>query len=122
MPKSRSIRKRRSLAQIAAIMGKFEGCNLSSAEIARRVGVSVPTVYQWKRRLEFDGNTADQAHRGSMVRVVAANWPPVAPAPAPVASGSISLVLGSGLLCRVDPGFDEQTLLRVVKLLPPTDG
>lgn len=40
MPTRRSVRKRRSLAQIAGIMGKFEGSELSMADMARRAGDS----------------------------------------------------------------------------------
>jgi hypothetical protein len=98
-------------------MDEFKGSDVPVAEIARQVGVSVPTIYQWKQRLGENGKLAGSAMNGSMVRVIATSWPPTDVGSLPGAHGAISLVLASGLLCQVEPDFDEQTLLRVVNLL-----
>jgi len=103
-------------------MEEFNGANLPVTEIARRVGVSAPTIYQWKRRLGLEGATIAHEESGPMVRVIAANWPTAPVAALPSAHGSISLVFATGLVCRVEPDFDEQTLLRLVNLLADTHG
>jgi transposase-like protein len=101
-------------------MEEFNGANLPVAEIARRVGVSVPTIYQWKRRLGLEGTRSAHEESGQMVRVIAANWPTATVKALPGAPGTVSLVFASGLVCRVEPDFDERTLLRLVNLLAAT--
>lgn len=103
-------------------MEEFNGANLPATEIARRVGVSVPTIYQWKRRLGVETTTTTREESGPMVRVIATNWPTATVAALPGAQGTISLVFASGLVCRVEPDFDERTLLRLVNLLTATHG
>ena len=125
MPKSRfTPLKRRNLHEIASLLDEFDSSKMSVAEFAELVGVSVATVYQWKRRLrESPGFQAANAPSSqSMVRVIATAEPATAFAPPPKRDSGVSFVLASGLICRVEQGFHEETLMRLVQLLAPDGG
>ena len=85
---------------------------MSVAQFAIEVGVSVAPVYEWQRRVRQQTQvTPAQA----MVRVI-----PTAPsvsAAAPCNGSGVSVVLSNGLVCQVEAGFDDETLIRLVKLL-----
>jgi DNA-binding transcriptional regulator YiaG len=115
MPKSRtSHRKRRSLEEIRVLMDRLDGSGMPVAQFATRIGVSVPTVYQWRHRLREAG--AEGAP--TMVRIVPlAGLASVSPVSAATHDGGIAIILPGGLVCRVDPGFHGETLLRLVEIL-----
>lgn len=120
MPKNRSApRKRRSLHEIATLMEEFRASKMSVAQFARRIGVSVPSVYQWKRRLreELAPQRSGAPSFASMVRIIP-TADPAAPFPGEgKRDAGVSLVFCSGLVCRVESDFHEQTLLRLLQLL-----
>lgn len=95
------------------------GSGLPVSAFCRREGFSPNSFYRWRRLLgEGDG------------AIGAANHPPVPPpknvfvpvsvaghGAARVSDASIELILPSGVLLRVRPGFDSATLVRLVGLL-----
>lgn len=120
MPKIRlSRRKRRSLHEVSILMDEFHSSGMTAAQFARRMGVSVATVYQWRRRVreKASAQTAGASSFPSMVRIIPTADEAEALPGEPKPDSGVSVVLPSGLLCRVEPGFHEPTLLRVVQLL-----
>lgn len=81
---------------------------LSVAQYAAKIGVSVPTLYQWRRRLgpmRSDGRTA------KLIEVTAAR-------PTSSANESLLLRIGDGGRSVVVPrGFDANDLRRLVEVL-----
>jgi len=100
--------------QVVAMVDEFHRSGLSVAAFTARTGVSVPTVYHWKRLVgERRGFPAAGAPVPSARgRVVAA----ASPAPT-VGDAGVSIVLPGGLACRVEPGFHEGA--RGVRVLLP---
>jgi len=100
-------------------MDEFRQSGMPVAAFARRIGVSAPTVYNWKRRLEQRPVCADSPLPvpQSMVRIISSGGTAAAiPAPS-AADAGISIILPGGLACRIEPHFDEQTLKRLLHLL-----
>ena len=100
-------------------MDEFQQSGMSVAAFARRIGVSAPTVYNWKRRLEQRRVCADSPSPvpQSMVRIIPSRGTAAAfPVPTTGDAG-ISIILPGGLACRIEPHFDEQTLRRLLDLL-----
>jgi transposase len=95
------------------------GSGLSVSAFCLREGFSPNSFYRWRRLLaEGDGSNG------------ARNHPPAPPpeevfvpvsvighGPAGFSDASLELVLPSGVLLRVRPGFDSATLIRLVDLL-----
>lgn len=95
-------------------MDEFQQSGMSVAAFARRIGVSAPTVYNWKRQVCADSPSPVPQ---SMVRVIPSRGTTAAfPAPTTGDAG-ISIILPGGLACRIEPHFDEQTLRRLLDLL-----
>jgi Mn-dependent DtxR family transcriptional regulator len=116
--KSRS-RKRRDFGEIVTLMDEFRQSGLSVAAFARRIGVSAPTVYNWKRQLAQRQHCTDSPPPvpQSMVRVIPSGAPAAA-LPVPItADAGISIILPGGLACRIEPHFDGETLRRLLRLL-----
>ena len=51
MPRSRNRRKRRSEAEWAEILRRFESSGLASRSFCRREGVALSSFQRWRRRL-----------------------------------------------------------------------
>jgi transposase-like protein len=94
-------------------MDEFHRSGVSVATFAAKIGVSAPTIYSWKRRLELrqDSDLSGAPLPPSMVRVIATG------APAARVDAGISIISSCGLSCRVERDFDEETLYRVLQLL-----
>ena len=95
------------------------GSGLSVSAFCRREGISPNSFYRWRRLLA--------GHDGA---IGATNHPPAPPpknvfvpvsvvghGPAGFSDASIELILPSGVLLRVRPGFDSATLIRLIDLL-----
>lgn len=103
-------RTRRSLAEIATLIKRLEHSHGTVAEFAAEIGVAIPTIYSWKRRLQGAPSQRREPNEATMVRVIAR---PEAPRP----NSKIDIELPSGLTCSVSPDFDEATLLRLIAIL-----
>jgi len=114
MPKSNSKPRRRSLEEIATLIARLENSNCTVAEFAAEIGVAVPTIYNWKRRLHSESGERTGQSGPSMVRVIAQ---PEFSSPSATPSSKIDIHLPNGVTCSVCPGFDEQTLLRLIDIL-----
>jgi hypothetical protein len=82
-------------------LARFAGSGLRPAEFCAAEGVSLPSFYSWKRRLN--------AERGSPVAEQPADAPPgprLLPVRLPSASPAVELVLPGGAVLRVGPGCD----------------
>lgn len=80
---------------------------LSVHKFCERDGLSETSFYMWRRELAQRDRAALQAPSPTFVPVDVV----------PHASAAIEIVLPDGVLVRVRPGFDRQTLGQVVALL-----
>lgn len=108
----------------AAIIAEHTLSDLSVARFCRRRGVSTAAFYRWRRAL--------QAGRPSQRRRRSAAGPPVfieavvsdaerASPPGASAPAAPIVEIGSGRRIVVPPGFDEETLARLVHALERLD-
>jgi transposase len=89
------------------IIGRWRRSGLSVRAFCRRENIKEPQFYWWRRKLE----QADQQKTAFLpVHVVADE------APDPAARG-VEVVLANGRCLRVRPGFDADTLVKLVDLL-----
>ena len=82
---------------------------LSVADYAARIGVSVPTLYQWRRRLESPA--CGSQDRAKLVEVTIARQTPTS------ATADMIVRLGGNRRIEVPPGFDSNDLRRLITLL-----
>ena len=84
---------------------------LSMAEFADEIGVSVATLYQWKRRLSPDDHAEFETPRSlGLVEVSLPGRPQTE-------SGPVVVRLSSGRYLEVPRRFDDDDLIRLVQLL-----
>ena len=109
-------RKRRSLQQIKTLLGELEATDLSAASLARSEGVSVGAVYQWNRKVR------ESLEVGEPIEMILTE--PVLNHPRSVATNrsGLTLALGNGIDCKIDPGFHAETLLRVIETINRATG
>jgi hypothetical protein len=104
------------------LIAQWRLSGLTQAEFCTRRGLSLPTfryhLYKPSRRLEAPGPPPETATNGIPLFL------PVVCPPAPQCGGllappasSIEVILSDGLRIAVTPGFDPQTLRRVVDAL-----
>ena len=95
------------------------GSGLSVSAFCRREGFSPNSFYRWRRLLaEGDGANGAAKHLSDPPREnVFVPVSVVGQAPAGFSDASIEMVLPSGVLLRVRPGFDSATLIRLVAIL-----
>ncbi len=96
------------------IVSRWRRSGMSAADFAPSVGVSVPTLYLWRRRTVAGGE------RGAMQPTFVEIAPRSEPS-APSGSG-LELLLPRGLVLRIGPGFDAESLRRLVDCLAPGRG
>lgn len=91
--------------------GHVEACSASGGGIAaycRERGLSEANFYYWRKRLGQAGGAASRREPApSFVEVSMASQP----------AAAIELALAGGRRIQVHPGFDAQTLLRLVSAL-----
>jgi transposase len=93
-----------------AMLRRWHSSGLSVRAFCEEHGLAVPSFYAWRRTL---------AQRDSAVSFVPVQVLPE-PEPRTTAAGppsSLELVLGTGRVLRVAPGFDGPTLRRLLALL-----
>ena len=95
------------------------GSGLSVSAFCRREDFSPNSFYRWRRILaEGDGSTGSRRRPSEPApEDVFAPVSVVGQAPTEASETSIELVLRSGRLIRVGPGFDSETLVRLVDIL-----
>lgn len=92
---------------------------LPVSAFCRREGFSANSFYRW-RRILADGDVATGAENQpieSPPRDVFVPVSIVGHGPARFSDSPIELILQSGVLLRVRPGFDAETLVRLIGLL-----
>ena len=89
------------------VLGRWRRSGLSVRAFCQAEGVSAPSFYWWRRKLDrVDHKTP--AFLPVNVVTEAIKEP---------ATGGIEIVLANGRCLRVGPGFDPDTLVKVVDLL-----
>ncbi|WP_374682300.1 helix-turn-helix domain-containing protein [Accumulibacter sp.] len=86
---------------------------LSVAEFAGRIGVSVPTLYSWRRRLEASPPRESSAR---LVELTMTRTPAMMP-DAPSASAMVVRLCSGRRSIDVPAGFDDAELRRLVAAL-----
>jgi hypothetical protein len=82
-------------------LARFADSGLRPAEFCAAEGVSLPSFYSWKRRLNAEG--------GSPAQEQIADAPPgprLLPVRLPTTAAAVELVLPGGAVLRVGPGCD----------------
>jgi hypothetical protein len=93
------------------LLGQWRHSGLSVRDFCAEQQVSEPSFYGWRRTIaERDA----EATRFVPVHVIPDEQPPTTGAGS---GGGLELVLGSGRLLRVGPGFDAATLQRLLVVL-----
>jgi hypothetical protein len=95
-----------------ALLEEAEAQGFTIAEAADAIGVSVATLYSWRRRLE-SGEVQGQLEGAGLVRVKLreddqrSDW----------ASSHLVIHVGGGRSIEVPPGFEAGELTRLVRVL-----
>ena len=89
------------------LLARWQRSGLSVRAFCREEGLSEPSFYLWRRKL-------DQAHN---IKPTFIPVHVVTDEDRQAASGSIEIVLANGRSLRVGPGFDSPTLVKLVDLL-----
>jgi len=103
--------KRRSQREWARIIGTWERSGLSQAEFCGRRKLSLETFGWWRWRLGKETPRVVEDRAPAFVEVAVAG-PPAVPASRPVV-----IELPGAVVVRIEQGFDEDTLRRVVAVL-----
>ena len=90
------------IAEIQNHLALLDTGDWTVAELAAEIGVSAPTLYQWRRRF---GPTIDHDDGADLVEVDVARH-----------CSAIEIVIGS-VTVRVPPAFDEAHLRSVLKIV-----
>jgi len=103
--------RRHTRTEIDAILDERDREGLTYDELAERTGVAKSTLSWWSWRRRREGGERKGGRR-------TAHFAEVVTTPERVRDGKgIELTTASGLELRVPPGFDEETLARVLGLL-----
>ena len=97
-------------------LARFPASGLRPAEFCAAEGVSLPSFYSWKRRLNAEGRPADtQATDGP------ASGPRLLPVRIGATPAPVELVLPGGTVLRIPPGSDLAFVRALVEALgaPP---
>jgi hypothetical protein len=103
------------------LIAQWRLSGLTQAEFCARRGISLPTfryhLYQPSRRSGSNHSLAGTTSAATPLFLPVVCSPEPQPSPVPPAVSPIEVVLGDGLRVAVAPGFDPQTLRRVVDAL-----
>jgi transcriptional regulator with XRE-family HTH domain len=103
--------RRHTRAEIDAILDQRDRKGLTYEELAERTGVAKSTLSWWSWRRRREGGEREGGRRLPRFAEVVTTPEP------PRAGRGIELTTAAGLELRVPPGFDEETLARVLALL-----
>jgi transposase len=93
-------RRRWSAADASAVLKEVAASGLSLREFAAQANLSAQRLYRWRRQLESSPAA-----------------PPLFVEVRPTGTGGVEVVLRSGHVLRIGPGFDEETVVRLVRAL-----
>lgn len=118
MAASRGIRRRRPAREWRALVAEWVTSGEAAADFSTRKGVTAHNFARWRRR--FGVRTASPP--GSKSTAISARPPAFsevhAPTPSPRAAGDrVEVILRGGRRVRVWPGFDADTVARLVAVL-----
>jgi transposase len=82
-------------------LARFSHSGLRPAEFCAAEGVSLPSFYSWKRRLNAEARSPDTGHNADPQP-----GPRLLPVRLASAAAAVELVLPSGAVLRVPPGSD----------------
>jgi transposase len=82
-------------------LARFSTSGLRPAEFCAAEGVSLPSFYSWKRRLNTEGHASDTEPHSAF-----RPGPRLLPVRLAPAAAAVELVLPSGAILRVPPGCD----------------
>jgi len=115
-PAKQTERRRRSPAEVAAVVAAFEQSGLSRTEYCRQHGLSLSTLNRYRQG-------ASEARR-IPPRLVSQALPAASLIPVEVVDGTpksprmgLCVELAGGLRIGVDAGFDAETLRRLIAVL-----
>src|SRR5215831_10480175 len=93
-------------------LARFPASGLRPAEFCAAEGVSLPSFYSWKRRLNAEGRPADtQATDGP------ASGPRLLPVRIGATPAPVELVLPGGTVLRIPPGSDLAFVRSLIEAL-----
>lgn|SRR5512135_583644 len=103
------------------LIAQWRLSGLTQAEFCARRGISLSAfrshLYKPSRRSGSPGSPSETNTNGTPLFLPVVCSPAPQPIPVPPAASPIEVVLGDGLRVAVAPGFDPQTLRRVVDAL-----
>ena len=82
-------------------LARFSDSGLRPAEFCAAEGVSLPSFYSWKRRLNAESRSPAAGQNGDTQP-----GPRLLPVRLAAAAGAVELVLPSGAVLRIPPGSD----------------
>jgi hypothetical protein len=88
---------------------------LSVAAYCRHIGVSEPSFYQWRRKLEGAAGPAEKSDDGR-VRLSSPEFSFLPVQVVGLGNAPLEIVLPNGVVVRVPPGCDRALLREVVRL------
>ena len=109
------VRKRRSRAEVEALVAEFEASGLMRAAFCQQRGLAVGTLDKYRRRVQ----SKPQSGSGALVPVEVFSSPS-RHAEGETRDGVLVVELRSGRRIEVDRGFDAQTLDRLLAVLDRT--
>jgi hypothetical protein len=107
-PRSRAIARQLWVERLA----RFSDSGLRPAAFCAAEGVSLPSFYSWKRRLNAEGRSPDTQARDSP-----APGPRLLPVRLASAAAPVELVLPGGAALRIPPGTDLAFVRSLVEAL-----
>jgi transposase len=93
-------------------LARFATSGLRPAEFCAAEGVSLPSFYSWRRRLDADGRPPAAEQNGDTQP-----GPRLLPVRLPTAAAAVELVLPGGAVLRVPPGSDLAFVRSLVEAL-----
>jgi hypothetical protein len=113
---------RRTAKQWARLVARWKRSGLSAGEFGASVGVDAHSLHWWrwalrKREAMKDVSTSPTESIPAFLPVHVVEPPLPMEKPAPLTRGAVEIVVDDRHAVRVGPGFDEDTLRRVLGLL-----
>jgi hypothetical protein len=118
---------RRTAKQWGRLVARWKRSGLSAGEFGARAGVDARSLHWWswalrKREAMRDDGIVPSESAPAFLPVHVVEHPlPMEDKAAPLGCGVVEIVVGHRHAVRVGPGFDEETLRRVLGLLRETE-
>jgi len=112
MSEAGAVRRRRSRAEVEALVGEFEASGLMRAAFCQERGLAVGTLDKYRRRVQ----SKPQSGAGTLLPVEVVSSPS-RHANSEIHGSVLTVELRSGRRIEVYRGFDAQTLERLLAVL-----